>query len=215
MCNLPRITMACLIVSLVGFTVFGDDPAKPAENKAPATPAATAQKPESVLAFTVNDIDGQPVKLEEKYRGKVLLLVNSASKCGYTPQYADLESIYTKYHDKGFEILAFPSNDFASQEPGTESEIKQFCSTKYNVTFPLFSKIPVKGPNRNPLYVFLTDPQTNPSSPGEIRWNFTKFLIGRDGKIIARFEPAVKPTDERVAQAIESALETKSEQKKS
>ncbi|MBX7255409.1 MAG: glutathione peroxidase [Candidatus Hydrogenedentes bacterium] len=170
--------------------------------------------PDSVLGFEVKDIDGNPVKLGDKYAGKVLLIVNTASKCGYTPQYADLESLYQKYHDKGLEILAFPSNDFGGQEPGSESEIKEFCSTKFNVTFPLFSKVPVKGDAKVPLYQFLTDAKTNPASPGEIKWNFTKFLVGRDGKIVARYESSVKPSDDQVTKAVEDALAAKPEEKK-
>ncbi|GMU93660.1 MAG: hypothetical protein AMXMBFR4_27180 [Candidatus Hydrogenedentota bacterium] len=164
---------------------------------------------DSVLDFTMKDIDGNPTNLGEKYAGKVLLVVNTASKCGLTPQYADLESMYEKYRGQGFEILAFPSNDFGGQEPGTEKEIKEFCSSNYQVTFPLFSKIPVKGENKHPLYAYLTDSEKNSATGGEITWNFTKFLVGRDGKIIARFEPKTKPTEEEVAQAVEKALNEK------
>ncbi|MCC6490044.1 MAG: glutathione peroxidase [Candidatus Hydrogenedentes bacterium] len=167
------------------------------------------EPPTSILDFKVKDIDGKEVKLGDKYKGKVLVVVNTASKCGYTPQYTDLETIYKKYHEQGLEVLAFPSNDFGGQEPGTETEIKYFCSTKYNVTFPLFAKMPVKGEGKSPLYRFITDEKANPKTGGEIKWNFTKFLVNRNGEIIARYESAVKPTDESVAQAIEKALAEK------
>lgn len=160
----------------------------------------------SVLDFTVKDIDGNAVKLRDRFAGEVLLIVNTASKCGFTPQYADLQALYEKYHGKGFEILAFPSNDFGAQEPGSDPEIKSFCSTKYGVTFPLFSKIPVKGENKDPLYRYLTDPATNPDTAGDIKWNFTKFLVDRDGRVVARYEPKVKPIDPEVTQTIEKAL---------
>ncbi|MCC6696970.1 MAG: glutathione peroxidase [Candidatus Hydrogenedentes bacterium] len=168
-----------------------------------------AEPPTSVLDFKVKDIDGKEVKLGDKYKGKVLVIVNTASECGYTPQYTDLQAIYKKYHEQGLEVLAFPSNDFGGQEPGTESEIKYFCSTKYNVTFPLFAKMPVKGEEKSPLYGFITDEKANPKTGGEIKWNFTKFLVDRNGEIIARYESAVKPTDESVAKAIEKALAEK------
>jgi glutathione peroxidase len=164
-------------------------------------------KPESVLDFTVQDIDGKDVKLKEKYAGKVLLIVNTASQCGYTPQYADLEALYEKYRDKGLEILAFPSNDFGGQEPGSNSEIKLFCTEKYDVKFPLFAKVPVKGKEKHPLYTYLTDPERNPETGGEITWNFTKFLVDGNGKIVTRYESKVKPTDDNVTKDIEKALD--------
>ncbi len=166
-----------------------------------------ASKPESVLDFTVQDIDGKDVKLRDKYQGKVLLLVNTASECGYTPQYADLEALYEKYRDQGFEVLAFPSNDFGGQEPGSNAEIKLFCSEKYDVKFPLFAKIPVKGEDKHPLYAYLTDAEAHPDTGGEIKWNFTKFLVDGNGKVIHRYESKVKPTDESVAKDVESAIE--------
>src|SRR6202522_665698 len=126
-----------------------------------------------VYSFTLKSIDGQPVSLRS-YRGKVLLLVNVASKCGYTPQYAGLESLYEKYKDRGLVIVGIPANNFASQEPGTNEEIKKFCSNKYNVTFPMMSKVSVKGDDKTPLYVFLTAKDTDPQFAGDIKWNFTK-----------------------------------------
>jgi glutathione peroxidase len=159
----------------------------------------------SVYEFTMNSIDGQPLPLSN-FKGKVLLIVNVASFCGFTPQYAGLEGVYEKYKDQGFVIAGFPANNFGAQEPGTNEEIKTFCSRKYNVKFPIYSKISVKGEDKAPLYQFLTDPAANPKTGGEIKWNFTKFLIDRDGKVIARFESAVKPDSPEVISAIEKAL---------
>jgi glutathione peroxidase len=159
----------------------------------------------SVHEFTLNSIDGSPAPLSA-YQGKVVLIVNVASRCGFTPQYAGLESLYEKYKDRGFAILGFPANNFGSQEPGTNEEIKTFCSSKYNVTFPMYSKISVKGDDQAPLYQFLTDKQANPATGGEIQWNFTKFLVDKNGKVVARFEPKVTPESPDVAAAIEKAL---------
>jgi len=132
--------------------------------------------------------------------------VNVASKCGFTPQYTALESIYEKYKDRGLVIVGVPANNFAQQEPGTDAEIKTFCSTKYNVTFPMMSKVSVKGDDKAPLYQYLTDQSTDPQFAGDIKWNFTKFLFDRDGKPVARFESAVKPDSPQVVEAIETAL---------
>jgi glutathione peroxidase len=158
-----------------------------------------------VLDFTLNSLDGKPAPLAE-YRGKVILIVNVASRCGYTPQYAGLEKIYEKYKDQGFAILGFPANNFGGQEPGSNEEIKTFCSSKYQVTFPMYSKVSVKGADATPLYQFLTDQKINPATGGEIKWNFTKFLVDRNGKVIARFEPAITPESADVTGAIEKAL---------
>jgi len=158
-----------------------------------------------VHEFTLNSIDGKPAPISA-YQGKVVLIVNVASRCGFTPQYAGLEALYEKYKDRGFVILGFPANNFGGQEPGTNEEIKTFCSTKYNVTFPMYSKISVKGDDKAPLYQFLTDKQANPSTGGEIQWNFTKFLVDKSGKVVARFEPKVTPESPDVASAIEKAL---------
>jgi glutathione peroxidase len=154
----------------------------------------------SVHEFTLNSIDGIPAPLSA-YQGKVVLIVNVASRCGFTPQYAGLEALYEKYKDRGFVILGFPANNFGGQEPGTNEEIKTFCSSKYNVTFPMYSKISVKGDDKAPLYQFLTD-----TTGGEIQWNFTKVLVDKNGKVIARFEPKVTPESPDVAEAIEKAL---------
>jgi glutathione peroxidase len=171
----------------------------------------TVEKPvPSVYEFTVKNIDGSDVKLDA-YRGKVLLLVNVASHCGYTPQYDGLEKIYKQYHGQGLEVLGFPSNDFGAQEPGTNAEIKEFCTLKYNVTFPLFAKITVKGDGQHPLYAYLTAKETDPQFAGPISWNFNKFLVGRDGKIVARFDSKDEPESEKVTKAIDAALAAKSE----
>jgi len=154
----------------------------------------------SVYEFTLNSIDGAPAPLSA-YRGKVLLLVNVASKCGFTPQYKALEAVYQKYQDKGLVIAGFPANNFMAQEPGTNAEIKTFCTRTYGVTFPMYAKISVKGADIAPLYEFLTK-----SNGGDIKWNFTKFLVGKDGKILARFEPPVKPDSPEMTAAIEKAL---------
>ncbi len=159
----------------------------------------------SVLDFTLKNIDGKETKLSD-YRGKALLLVNVASKCGYTPQYEGLQAIYAKYRDQGLVILGFPANNFGGQEPGTNEEIKEFCTLKYKVNFPMFAKISVKGADIHPLYQFLTSKETNPEFGGDITWNFNKFLVDRNGKVIARFETREKPEGEKVTQAIEKAL---------
>jgi glutathione peroxidase len=170
-------------------------------------PVSSAQetKPVSVLDFKLKDIDGKDVDLA-KYKGEVLLVVNVASKCGYTPQYKGLEAVYEKYKEKGFEVLAFPANEFGAQEPGSSADIKQFCTSKYNVTFPIFEKIVVKGEGINPLYKFLTEKETNEKFAGEIPWNFSKFLVNRKGEVIARFAPGDKPESEKVTAEIEKAL---------
>ncbi len=154
--------------------------------------------------FTLNSIDGKPAPLAG-YKGKVVLVVNVASQCGYTPQYSALESIYEKYKDQGFVILGFPANNFGAQEPGTNEEIKTFCTRKYSVTFPIYAKISVKGSDQAPLYAYLTK-DTEPGIRGDIKWNFTKFLIERNGNVIQRFEPAVTPDSNEVVSAIEKQL---------
>ena len=158
------------------------------------------------LHFSMLSIDGQRVNLTD-YAGQVILMVNVASKCGFTPQYEGLQALYEKYKDDGFVILAFPANNFMGQEPGTNEEIKQFCSTNYGVTFPLFAKISVKGKDQDPLYQYLTDKNSHEFG-GKITWNFEKFLIGRDGKIKARFRPKTKPQDEAIITAIENELKS-------
>ncbi len=177
--------------------------AQVARGQTPGTKAP--EGPTSILEFSAKDIDGKDVALS-RYKGKVLLIVNVASKCGYTPQYAALEAIYQKYKDKGLTILAFPANEFGGQEPGADKEIQAFCTGNYNVTFDLFSKIKARGEGQHPIYKFLTSKDTDPGFPGDIKWNFTKFLISRKGNIAARFEPKIKPDDAEVIKAIEAEL---------
>jgi glutathione peroxidase len=166
--------------------------------------ATTLFSASGIYGFTLNSIDGKPAPLAD-YKGKVVLLVNVASQCGYTPQYTPLEAIYQKYKDQGFVILGFPANNFGAQEPGTNEEIKTFCTRKYSVTFPMYSKISVKGADQAPLYSYLTT-QTEPGISGEIKWNFTKFLVDKNGKVVKRFEPAVTPDSAEVTSAIEAQL---------
>jgi len=161
--------------------------------------------PVSIYDFTVNDIDGKPAPLSE-FRGKVLLVVNVASRCGFTYQYEGLESIYREYKERGFVVLGFPSNDFLGQEPGTNEQIKEFCALNYGVTFPMFGKIVVKGRNTHPLYRHLTSGGTNGEFAGNITWNFNKFLIGRDGRTLARFGTKEEPTADAVIEAVKAAL---------
>lgn len=171
--------------------------------------ASRPTEPPPVLKFTVKDIDGRSVNLS-RYQGKVIMIVNVASRCGNTPQYASLEKLYETYGKKGFVVLGFPSNDFGAQEPGSDSEIKQFCTSKYHVEFPMFSKIDVKGKNIAPLYDFLTSKKTNPRFSGDIEWNFAKFLISRKGQVVARFAAGKDPLQPEVVSAIESELKEKS-----
>ena len=170
-----------------------------------AMAAALPAQQKSIYSFTMKSIDGASVSLES-YKGKVVLLVNVASQCGYTPQYKGLEAVYEKYKDKGLVIVGIPANNFAQQEPGTNEEIKTFCSRKYNVSFPMMSKVSVKGDDQIALYHFLTDASTDPQFAGDIKWNFTKFLFGRNGQPVARFEPATTPDSPQVTSAIEAAL---------
>src|SRR5215475_15561877 len=165
----------------------------------------TAFAASNVHEFTLEAIDGTPTPLAN-YKGKVMLIVNVASQCGYTYQYEGLQALYVKYKDQGLVVAGFPANNFGEQEPGTNAEIGAFCKSKFGVTFPMFAKISVAGKDKAPLYQFLTDKTVNPKTGGEIQWNFTKFLVDRDGKVIARFEPAVEPQAPEVISAIEAAL---------
>jgi glutathione peroxidase len=159
----------------------------------------------TIYQFTMNDIDGNPVSLSE-YKGKVVIIVNVASKCGYTPQYEDMQKFYLEYQDKGVVILAFPANNFLSQEPGTDAEIKEFCSEKYNVTFPVFSKISVKGKDKAPLYNFLTSKEENGVMETSVKWNFQKYLIDREGRLVTFFDPGTKVSDEKFISALKGIL---------
>jgi glutathione peroxidase len=186
--------MRALMAALAGIGLFGGM-------------GAVAGEPGAyVLDHKMVTIDGKEVKLED-YKGKVLLFVNVASKCGLTKQYEQLVELHDRYKDKGLVILGFPANNFGAQEPGTNEEIQEFCSTKYNVEFPMFSKISVKGDDIHPLYKELTSEEENKTYSGEIKWNFTKFLVDREGKVVARFEPRVEPTADTVINAIEDHLE--------
>jgi glutathione peroxidase len=167
--------------------------------------AAPAAPKSGVLSYTVPDIAGKPVPLS-RYSGKVLLIVNTASLCGNTPQYKSLEALYEKYKSRGLRILAFPANDFAQQEPGSNAEIHQFCTSKYQTSFDLFSKLSVKAPHQAPLYTFLTSRYTDPQFGGDIEWNFAKFLVDRHGKVVARFPAGHDPLSPDVIAAVETEL---------
>lgn len=184
------------VFSLIVSFILGFLPQKDitAEQKSQDTP----------LKFKVKSIDGQEIDLQ-KYKGKVVMIVNTASRCGLTPQYKSLENLYQKYKDRGFVILGFPANNFLNQEPGTNEEIKNFCEVNYKISFPMFEKVSVDGSDICPLYKFLTS-RDNAPFDGSIKWNFTKFLISRDGKTVARFEPKVKPDDSNIIAAIEREL---------
>ena len=187
--NFVMITVAFILVSLVLVGITSE----------------SGDKSESVYNFVMKDIDGNDVALSD-YQGKVLLLVNVASKCGYTTQYEGLQKIYSRYKDLGFVVLGFPANNFKGQEPGTDEEIKEFCQMNYGVEFPMFSKISVKGEDIHPLYQFLTSKEGGGEYSGEITWNFNKFLIDGSGKVINRFASKDKPESEKVISAIEKAL---------
>lgn len=173
--------------------------------------AAFAEKGEKVppvLNFTMKSLEGEPVDLS-KYQGKVVLMVNVASKCGLTPQYEGLQALHEKYGKQGLVILGFPANDFGKQEPGSDDQIKEFCSKNYGVEFDMFSKVVVKGDGQCELYKYLTSKETNPKFAGPITWNFEKFLIGRNGEVVARFNPRTSPNDGKLVSAIESELAKK------
>jgi glutathione peroxidase len=161
---------------------------------------------QSIYDFTLPDIDGNDKSLGD-YRGHVLLLVNTASRCGFTPQYAGLEQLYARYKNRGLVVLGFPANNFLAQEPGSNAQIKQFCAMKYAVSFPVFAKLSVRGGDKAPLYKFLTEKQTNPQFAGEVSWNFNKFLVGRDGTLAGRFGSRTSPDDKQLVAAIKAALE--------
>jgi glutathione peroxidase len=211
LCRVPALVAAVM----AGGVAWAADPATapvvasatadavvPGAAGAPVVEPAGPAKPGSALDFTMIDLDGKPYPLAQ-HRGEVVLLVNVASHCGYTPQYAGLEALYAKYHAQGFEVIGIPANDFKAQEPGTAEEIRAFCTTKYHVTFPLMAKTTVIGPDICPLYKYLTEQGPHPAKIG---WNFTKFLIGRDGSLIARWDSKVKPDDPLVANQIEALL---------
>lgn len=169
---------------------------------------AIADDHECALNFKAKTINGETVDLED-YEGNVVLVVNTASECGLTPQYSGLQELYEKYKDKGFVVLGFPCNQFGSQEPGSDAEIKQFCSTNYNVSFPMFSKIDVNGEDAAPIYKYLTAKDAKPAGKGRISWNFEKFLIDREGNLVNRFAPRTKPDDTDLVKAIDNELAKK------
>lgn len=198
-------SLSVVVTAAIALVCLAQDAAKPKE--APK-PEAGKTGGAGVLEFTVKDISGGDVPLA-KYKGKVLLIVNVASKCGLTPQYEQLQTLHEKHAPQGLAVLAFPCNDFGGQEPGTNGEIAEFCKSRFKVSFDLFSKIAVKGDQAAPLYRFLTGTDTNAAHAGEIKWNFTKFLVDRSGKVIARFEPRVRPDAPEITAAIEKALSEK------
>jgi glutathione peroxidase len=159
-----------------------------------------------IIDHTVTSLEGDTVNLAD-YRGKALLIVNTASKCGYTPQYAGLQELWEKYRDRGLVVIAFPANDFGNQEPGTAKQIRNFCSTNFKVDFPMMSKVATKGRDQAPIYTTLTT-ETAPDFQGEIRWNFTKFLVDTEGRVVARFESSVDPMSEKITSAVEKVLPT-------
>lgn len=160
---------------------------------------------DSVFDLKAKSLDGRSVDLS-RYKGQVVMLVNVASECGLTPQYAALEAMYRQYRDQGFRILAFPCNDFAGQEPGTPEQIQQFCTSRFDVTFDVMEKVTVKGPGKHPVYAFLTSAETNPDFAGDIEWNFAKFLLDRQGRVVARFAPPVAPDAPEVTERLAALL---------
>jgi glutathione peroxidase len=195
--------VTAFILSAYGFGYLGSS----------ASNMSNSNTAKSIYDIDVMDIDGKDVNLG-KYKDQVVMFVNTASQCGYTPQYKGLQAIYDKYKDRGFVILGFPANNFGGQEPGSNEEIKEFCTLKYKVTFPMFAKISVKGDDTHPLYKYLTSTETNPKFAGDISWNFNKFLANGDGEIIARFSSKETPESKEVLNAIEQALDDKDKSKK-
>lgn len=201
--------IAALLAGALGVVgMFADRVQAAPVDEAVSSAQKDAAQEQGPLDFKVKDIDGKEVDLSQ-YKGKVVMIVNVASKCGLTPQYEQLEALYEKYKDQDFVILGFPANNFNGQEPGSNEEIKLFCQDKYKVDFPMFSKISVKGEDTAPLYQYLTSTEKNGAFGGEIKWNFNKFLVGKDGKVLARFEPRVKPDEQEVVAKIEEALKAK------
>jgi glutathione peroxidase len=198
------------LVLLGGLWIMADSSSAADAPGAKSEAKSEAKAADTPLQGVMKSLKGEKVDLAD-YRGKVVMIVNTASYCGNTPQYGDLEQLWKKYGEKGFVVLGFPANEFGKQEPGSDAEIAEFCTKNYRVTFPMFSKIVVKGEGKAPLYQYLTSKTTNPKFAGEITWNFEKFLIGRDGKVAARFKPGLKPQTNEVVQAIESELEKKAD----
>ena len=187
--------LAVLAAGLVAGAAFADD--KTGDKKVTGP-----------LDFTLKGIDGKDVDLGQ-YKGKVVLLVNVASECGYTPQYKGLQELYEKYGREGLVVIGVPSNDFGKQEPGSNADILKFCQTNYKVTFPMMAKVVVKGDDKAPLYKYLTSKETDPKFPGEVGWNFEKFLVGRNGEVVGRFKSGVEPTAEPLVSAVKKELAAK------
>jgi len=194
--------MLTIVTVMLGlFNFFG-----PEEGQMQLYEVAKAQNTgKTIYQFTMNDIYGKPVSLAD-FKGKVVLIVNVASKCGLTPQYEELQAFYELHKDKGFVILAFPANNFMGQEPGSDEEIKEFCNKNYGVTFPVFSKISVKGKDMAPLYNFLTSKEENGILDTSVKWNFQKYLIDREGRMVTFFEPKTHVTDDKVVEAVKKLL---------
>jgi glutathione peroxidase len=202
-----RIVLAVVLVAASAAVAIGGPP-PPHDVVKPPTTMPVDSSTAGPLQFTVKTIDGKDQNLAD-YKGKVVLIVNVASKCGFTPQYKALEALYKKYQDQGLVIVGFPANNFLSQEPGTNSEIEEFCTSKYDVTFPMMAKISVLGDDKAPLYQYLTGKDTDGDFSGEIGWNFTKFLVDRNGNVIARYSSQTKPDSPKVVKEIEKALAAK------
>jgi len=205
-----RKLLAAASVLTLAAMVFAKPPAPTNIVKDPTSSPAMAKdnQPASPLDFKVTDIKGQPCDLHQ-YRGKVVMIINVASKCGFTPQYKGLEALYKKYESQGFVIIGFPADNFAHQEPGTDEQILAFCKSKYDVTFPMMSKISVAGDDQAPLYKYLTNKETAGEFGFPIGWNFTKFLVDRNGNLIARWASQTTPEDKQVTTEIEKALAAK------
>jgi len=193
---MKALLLAALAVALTGTVSF-------AEDKPKGDPKVTGP-----LDFKLDGIDGKVVDLS-KYKGKVVLFVNVASKCGYTKQYTGLQAIYEKYEKQGFVVIGVPANNFGEQEPGTNEEIVKFCSSKYNVTFPMLGKVSVKGKDIAPLYTFLTSKETNPKFSGDIGWNFEKFLVNKKGEVVGKYKSGVAPESDELIKAITAELDAK------
>lgn len=200
--SMPHLVPAAMLAVALSAATAAAATQAPPKTMPPAPRAEGDHAVTGVHDFHVKTIDGDTRSLAE-YRGKTLLIVNTASRCGFTPQYESLQALYERYHARGLEVLAFPANDFLGQEPGSDAEIKTFCSTKYHTTFPLFAKISVKGHGIAPLYAWLT---RDSGFPGDIPWNFTKFLVDGDGRVVARFDPRVDPLDEKLVARLEATL---------
>jgi len=189
--------MARLCAIVIGLTYLTQATLSAAETKSKDVPP--------VLQFKAKSLEGKDVDLSQ-YKGKVLLIVNVASRCGYTPQYKGLEQLHEKFGKEGLVVMGFPCNQFLRQEPGDPQQIREFCTEKYNVKFDLFEKIDVKGKNQAPIYKWLTSTDATPSDPGDVKWNFEKFLVGKDGKVVARYRSRTDPGSPQVVQAIETEL---------